>query len=113
MESKLSDKIIDLVEKRVGDYPSLIQSGWYPKDVVMTLLKMGNKEIWGNSIVDDEIDRYEGVIEFSEGSSYIYYKRNEDDTTYWLVCLTNEKGRDGILFFINSIKKQKIKLPWY
>lgn len=47
MENKLSDKIIELVEKRVGDYPSLIQSGWYPKDIVMSLLNKGNKEIWG------------------------------------------------------------------
>jgi len=112
METKLSDKIIELVEKRVGEYPSLIQSGWYPPDVVMSLLNKGNKEIWGNSIIDEKIDRYEGVIEFSPGSSYIYYKRNSEDTTYWFVCLTDEKGRDGILFFINGIKKQKIRLPW-
>ena len=113
MENKLSDKIIDLVEERVGEYPSLIQSGWYPVDVVMTLLNKGNKEIWGNSFIDDNIVRYEGLIEFTPGASYIYYKKNEEDTTYWMVCLTNEDGRDGILFFINSIKKQKIKLPWY
>ena len=111
METKLSDKIIELVEKRVGEYPSLIQSGSYPKDVVMALLNK-NKEIWGNSFVDESIERYEGIIEFSKDSSYIYYKRKEDESTYWLVCMTDEKGRDGILFFINSIKKQKIKLPW-
>jgi len=113
MENKLSDKIIELVEERVGEYPSLIQSGWYPVDVVMTLLNKGSKEIWGNSFIDDNIVRYEGLIEFTPGASYIYYKKNEEDTTYWLVCLTSEGGRDGILFFINSIKKQKIKLPWY
>jgi len=112
METKLSDKIIELVEERVGVYPSLIQSGWYPQDVVMSLLNKGNKEIWGNSFIDENIERYEGLIEFSSGSSYIYYKRNEDETTYWLVCMTNEKGRDGILFFINGIKKQKIKIKW-
>jgi hypothetical protein len=112
METKLSDKIIELVEERVGVYPSLIQSGWYPQDVVMSLLSKGNKEIWGNSFIDENIERYEGLIEFSPGSSYIYYKRNEDETTYWLVCMTNEKGRDGILFFINGIKKQKIKIKW-
>ena len=112
METKLSDKIIELVEERVGDYPSLIQSGWYPQDVIMSLLNKGNKEIWGNSFIDENIERYEGLIEFSYGSSYIYYKRNEDETTYWLVCMTNEKGRDGILFFINGIKKQKIKIKW-
>jgi hypothetical protein len=112
METKLSDKIIELVEERVGVYPSLIQSGWYPQDVVMSLLNKGNKEIWGNSFIDENIERYEGLIEFSPGSSYIYYKRNEDETTYWLVCMTNEKGRDGILFFINGIKKQKIKIKW-
>lgn len=111
METKLSDKIIELVEKRVGEYPSLIQSGNYPKDVVMALLNK-NKEIWGNCFIDESIERYEGIIEFSKDSSYIYYKRKEDESTYWLVCMTDEKGRDGILFFINSIKKQKIKLPW-
>ena len=112
METKLSDKIIELVEERVGDYPSLIQSGWYLQDVIMSLLNKGNKEIWGNSFIDENIERYEGLIEFSPSSSYIYYKRNEDETTYWLVCMTNEKGRDGILFFINGIKKQKIKIKW-
>jgi|TARA_R110000796_G_scaffold53703_1_gene126002 hypothetical protein len=111
MENKLSDKIIELVENKIGVYPSLIQSGWYTKDVVMSLLGK-NKEIWGNSFIDDEIERYEGVIEYTKESSYIYYKRKEDESTYWLVCLTNEKGKDGILFFINGIKKQKIKLKW-
>jgi len=111
MESKLSDKIIELVEKRVGSYPSLIQSGWYPKDVI-TLLLEKNKEIWGNSFIDDGLERYEGVIEFTKDSSYIYYKRKEDESSYWLVCLTNEDGRDGVLFFINGIKKQKVKLKW-
>ena len=111
METKLSDKIIELVEKRVGEYPSLIQSGWYPVDVVMSLLDK-NKEIWGNSVIDDSIVRYEGIIEFTKGSSYIYYKRNEQDSTYWLVCMTGEGGREGIMFFINSIKKQKVRLPW-
>ena len=100
-----------MVEKRVGEYPSLIQSGWYPVDVVMTLLNK-NKEIWGNSVIDDNVVRYEGIIEFTKDSSYIYYKRNEQDSTYWLVCMTNENGREGILFFINSIKKQKVRLPW-
>ena len=60
METKLSDKIIELVEKRVGEYPSFIQSGWYSKDVVMALLNK-NKEIWGNSFVDESIERYEGI----------------------------------------------------
>jgi len=111
MESKLSENIIHMVEKRVGEYPSLIQSGWYPVDVVMSLLDK-NKEIWGNSVIDDSIVRYEGIIEFTKGSSYIYYKRNEQDSTYWLVCMTGEGGREGIMFFINSIKKQKVRLPW-
>lgn len=111
MESKLSENIIHMVEKRVGEYPSLIQSGWYPVDVVMSLLDK-NKEIWGNSVIDDNIVRYEGIIEFTKGSSYIYYKRNEQDSTYWLVCMTGEGGREGIMFFINSIKKQKVRLPW-
>lgn len=112
MENKLSKNIIQMVEKRVKVYPSLIQSGWYPEDVIMYLLNKGNNEIWGNSVVDDKIVRYEGIIEFVNGSSYIYYKRNEQDSTYWLVCLTNDYGRESILFYLNSIKKLKVKLPW-
>lgn len=112
MENKLSDNIIEMVEEKLGCYPFLIQSGWYSEDVIMSLIEKGKKEIWSNSVIDDKIIRYEGIIEFSNDYSYIYYKRNEQDSTYWLVCLTNEDGREGIMFFVNNIKKLKVKLPW-
>jgi hypothetical protein len=112
MSEKLSDRIIDMVHERVGENPSLIQTGWYPVDVLMTILDKGHSEIWYNHFINDGIIRYEGVIEFTKGSTYIYYKKDDDAQQYWFVFMTNAESRDGVLFYINSIKKQKIKSVW-
>tara|TARA_R110000772_G_scaffold444_1_gene1593 strand:+ start:2116 stop:2460 length:345 start_codon:yes stop_codon:yes gene_type:complete len=113
MSEKLSDKVISIVEEKIGEYPSMIQSGWYPLDVIMSLIDRGNKEIWYNHFIDKDVVRFEGLIQFSENSTYIYYKKGSETNTYWFVVLTNEVGREGVMFYLNKIKNQKIKdLPW-
>ena len=107
-ESKISEDIVKMVEDKVGVYPSLIQSGPYESSVVEDLLKK-NKKVWFNEYINTEHNYilHEGLIEFSEGSSYIYCKKQDIDNYYWFVFMVNEKGVDQTKFLIQTIKDKR------
>lgn len=107
-ETKISEDIIKMAESKLGGYPSLIQTHPYSSDVIKTL-RGKNKTIWSNEYLNDKYEYvlYEGVIEFSESSSYIYCKRMDVEDYYWLVFMVNDKGLDQSKFLIQSIKDKR------
>jgi len=107
-ETKISEDIIKMVEDKMGDYPSLIQSGPYSEDVVKDL-QQKNEVIWSNQYLNDKYDYvlHEGLIEFSEGSSYIYVKKVDMEPYYWFVFMVNKEGRDQTMFLIQKIKDKR------
>jgi hypothetical protein len=107
-ETKISEDIIKMVEDKMGGYPSLIQSGPYSEDVVNDL-QLKNEVIWSNQYLNEKYGYvlHEGLIEFSEGSSYIYVKKVDTEPYYWFVFMVNKMGRDQTMFLIQKIKDKR------
>ena len=107
-ETKISEDIVKMIEEKVGNYPSLIQSGPYETSVVEDLL-LKNQKIWFNEYLNQNYEYilHEGLIEFSEGSSYIYYKKIDTEDYYWFVFMVNEEGIDQTKFLIQKIKDKR------
>ena len=108
---KISDKIIELVESKIGSYPCLIQTPYYTDEALKSILK-NSKEIWFNHFIDGvSVYRVEGLIDYGNSGIYVYYNGKEDKK-YRFVFLSEESKKDSIGLTIKQLNNYKIKELW-
>jgi len=108
---KIPDKIIELVENKIGSYPCLIQTPFYSSEVLKSIMK-NSKEIWFNHFIDGvSVYRVEGLFDYGNSGIYVYYNGKEDNK-YRFVFLSDESKKDSIGLTIKQFNNYKINEIW-
>lgn len=58
---------------------------------------------------DKNLYSYEGLIKYKDSDMFIYYKKNDSESTYQLVFLFRENSKDSVIFIVNSLTKFNVK----
>jgi len=110
-EQKISEKVIQIVEDKIGQYPCFVQTPFYTEDVLKVFLK-SYKEMWYNHYIDESsVLRMEGLFNYGDSGIYVYYNGGEDKQ-YRLVFMSDNTKRDSIILTIKGLNKFKIQELW-
>lgn len=108
-KNKISDKIIEMVENKIGGYPSFVHTDAYTHEGFLKLTK-DSEEIWVNQYVNENnIIKLEGLYNYKDSGIYIYYVSH--DKTYKFVFMSSVEKTGTLIFTIKALKEYKL-IKW-
>lgn len=88
--------------------PSSITFPLITKEGFETLSSL--QRVWTTDFYyDKNLYSYEGLIKYKDSDMFIYYKKNDSESTYQLVFLFREDSKDSVIFIVNSLTKFNVK----
>lgn len=88
--------------------PSTITFPLITKEGFETLSSL--ERVWTTDYYyDKNLYTYEGLIKYKDSDMFIYYKKNDSESTYQLVFLFREDSKDSVIFIVNSLTKFNVK----
>ncbi len=101
----IPDNVLEIFKKHFEFIPSETFVGGVKKEGVDILLKK-NELVWFKRFTNSNIEIYkEGIVKYGTNNVYIYFNKNEDESIYKLVILSNGIKDDITLkILINGLK---------
>lgn len=109
MDTKIPEKIIEMVENKIGCYPSFVHTDVYTYEGFLKLVK-DSEELWVSQYVDESnIVKFEGLFNYKDSGIFIYYV--SQDKTYKFVFMSNVEKTGTLIFTIKVLKNYKL-IKW-
>jgi len=97
-----------IVEKELKFKPSTLETEFFSQDGLDEILNT-NELIWSNRVLKNSFTIYKnGILKFKSSNIMLYFTRRNDENSYKLFFMCEEKSIDSVMFYINKIEKYKL-----
>lgn len=100
--------VIGIVETELKLKPSTIETEFFSQDGLNEIIRT-NELIWSNRVLKNNFSIYKnGIVKFKSSNIMLYFTRRNDENSYKLFFICDEKSIDSVMFYINKIEKYKL-----
>lgn len=96
------------VKKMVDSTLSVIEDGYYSNEILNEIIEKNDLKWFYDIYIGNVLIRKEGLIKLKSDLMYLYYIRRENESSYKFYFMLRPDSRDSLLFYLNSIKKNKL-----
>lgn len=95
-------------ENELNIKASTLETEFFSVDGLNEIIRT-NELIWSNRVLKNNFSIYKnGIVKFKSSNIMLYFTRRNDENSYKLFFICDEKSIDSVMFYINKIEKYKL-----